>query len=83
MSSRRLARRDAVAPIVEISQDPKRVVQQTLQSPRGEVRAWFRGGICYRVRIAGTVYGWGEGPAVWAAVIDGSFRPDDFGKHNR
>ncbi|NUU30837.1 hypothetical protein [Arthrobacter sp. C9C5] len=82
MTSRRLARRDAIAPIVEISQDPNRVVQQSLDSPRGKVRAWFKGGACYRVRIAGTVYGWGEGPSVWASVLDGSFRPHDFGKHN-
>lgn len=79
-SSRRAARG---TPAVEISTDPNRVVQQTLQTPRGEVRAWFRGGICHRVMVAGTVYGRAEAPAVWAAVLDGSFGPDDFGKHNQ
>lgn len=83
MTSRRLARRDAIAPIVEISTDPNKVTQQLLESPRGTVRAWFKGGECYRVRIAGLTYGWGEGPSVWEAVLDGSFRPDDFGKHNK
>jgi hypothetical protein len=82
MTSRRLARRDAIAPVVEISTDPNRVVQQSLDSPRGKVRGWFKGGTCYRVALAGRVYGWGEGPAVWAGVLDGSFRPDDFGRHN-
>jgi hypothetical protein len=67
---------------VALSPDPNRVVQQTLQTPRGEVRAWFRGGACYRVRISDATYGWGEGPAVWAAVLNGSFMPNDFGKHN-
>lgn len=82
MTSRRLARRDAIAPVVRVSLDPHRVAQRTLQTPRGEVRAWFKGGACYRVTVAGRVYGWGEGPDVWAAVLDGSFRPADFGKHN-
>lgn len=54
----------------------------SLDTPWGEARAWFKGGVCYRVRIAGRPYGWGEGPAVWAAVQDGTFRPGDFGKHN-
>lgn len=82
MSSRRLARRDAVAPIVPVSQDPHHITQQSMQTPRGEARAWFKGGSCYRVKIAGVPYGWGEAPAVWAAIQDGSFRPNDFGKHN-
>lgn len=82
MTSRRLARRDAIAPVVAVAVDPKRIVQQTLPTPRGEVRGWFRGGECYRARIAGRVYGWGEGPDIWAALLDGSFRPADFGKHN-
>lgn len=79
-SSRRAARS---LPAVPVNTDPNRVVQQGLDSPRGEVRAWFKAGICYRVRIAGRVYGWGEGPGVWAAVLDGSFRPNDFGEHNK
>lgn len=83
MSSRRLARRDAVAPVLPISTDPNRIAQQRLQTPRGEVRAWFKGGRCYRVNISGVMYGWGEGPAVWAALLDGSFRPNDYGKHHR
>lgn len=77
-SSRRAARGAAV---IKISTDPNRIVQQSIQTPRGEVRAWFKGGTCYRVIVAGTVYGWGEGPAVWAAVADGSFRQADFGRH--
>lgn len=83
MSSRRLARRDAVAPVVPISMDPKRVTQASIPTARGEVRAWFKGGDCYRLQVAGTVYGWGEGPSAWAAVLDGSFRPNDYGKHNK
>jgi len=79
-SSRRAARGHAPA---AVNVDPNKVVQRVLPSPRGEVRAWFKGGICYRVRIAGVTYGWGEGPPVWAAVLDGSFRPNDFGKHNQ
>jgi hypothetical protein len=80
-SSRRAARGRPAVPVE--AADPNRVVQQTLQTPRGEVRAWFKGGVCYRVRIAGVNYGWGEGPDVWEAVQDGSFRPDDFGRHDR
>lgn len=79
-SSRRAARSLPKAPVVT---DPNRVVQAQFQSPRGEVRGWFKGGECYRVRVADVTYGWGEGPAVWAALRDGSFRPNDFGKHNR
>lgn len=78
-SSRRAARGLPAAP-TEV--DPNRITQETLQSPRGEVRAWFKGGFCYRVSVASRLYGWGEGPGVWAAVLDGSFRPSDFGKHN-
>jgi hypothetical protein len=36
-----------------------------------------QGGECYRARIAGMTYGWGEAPAAWAAVQDGSLRPDE------
>jgi hypothetical protein len=81
--SRRLARRDAISPVIPVSEDPNRVVQRSLDTPRGKVRAWFKGGECYRVSIAGHMYGWGEGPAVWGAVLDGSFRPIDFGNHNK
>ncbi|MCU1639717.1 MAG: hypothetical protein JWL94_2364 [Microbacteriaceae bacterium] len=81
-SSRRAARSSPAAPTAA-TVDPNRVVQQTLQTPRGEVRAWFKGGVCSKVRIAGVTYGWGEGPDVWAAVLDGTFRPNDFGRHNR
>lgn len=77
VSSRRAARGAAV---VGISADPNRIMQQSIHTPRGEVRAWFKAGTCCRVIVAGTVYGWGEGPAVWAAVMDGSFRPTDFGR---
>lgn len=62
--------------------NPNRVYAKSLQTPRGTVRAWFRGGECQKVRVNGVTYGWGEGPAVWAAVQDGTFRPNDFGKHN-
>lgn len=79
-SSRRAARGVPPAPV---SADPNRITQENFQSPRGEVRAWFKGGVCYRVKIAGRPYGWGEGPDVWAAVLDGTFRPSDFGKHNQ
>lgn len=82
MADRRKARRDAIAPIIPINTDPRRITQQRLPSPRGEVRAWFKGGVCFRVRVGGVLYGWGEGPAVWAAVLDGSFRPNDFGNQN-
>lgn len=78
-SSRRAARS---LPAVPVNTDPSRVVQERFLSPRGEARAWFKGGVCYRVSVAGRVYGWGEGPDVWAAVLDGSFRPNDFGRHN-
>lgn len=78
VSSRRAARG---APVAETTTDPNRIVQQSIQTPRGEVRAWFKGGTCFRVNVAGAVFGWGEGPAVWAAVLDGSFRPSDFGRH--
>lgn len=63
--------------------DPNRITQERLPSPRGDVRGWFKGGVCYRVNIAGVTYGWGEGPSVWAAAIDGTFRPNDFGKHGK
>ena len=76
-SSRRAARG---APVIPDS-DPSHITQQRLPSPRGEVRAWFKGGICYRVHVAGVVYGRAESPSVWAAVLDGSFRPNDYGKH--
>lgn len=66
----------------DLEADPSRITQQRLPSPRGEVRAWFKGSVCCRVSVAGKVYGWGEGPAVWVAIMDGSFRPADFGKHN-
>lgn len=79
-SSRRAARSSPAAPV---DAAPNRVVQQTLQTPRGEVRAWFKGGVCTKVRVAGVTYGWGEGPHVWEAIQDGSFRPNDFGKHNK
>jgi hypothetical protein len=79
-SSRRAARSSPAAPVDAAL---NRVVQRTLKTPRGEVRAWFKGGVCTKVRVAGVTYGWGEGPDVWAAVLDGSFRPDDFGKHNK
>jgi len=82
MSRRRLARRAAVAPVVPVEVDPRRVTQQSIQTPRGDARGWFKGGICYRVNVAGVVYGWGEGPDVWAAIQDGTFRPKDFGEHN-
>jgi hypothetical protein len=78
-SSRRAARSSPAAPV---DTDPNRVTQKTLQTPRGEVRAWFKGGVCTKVRVAGVTYGWGEGPDVWDAVLDGSFRPNDFGNHN-
>lgn len=82
MSRRRLERRDAVAPVVPVEVDPNRVTQEQIDTPRGPARAWFLGGVCKRVRVAGITYGWGEGPDVWAALQDGSFRPNDFGKHN-
>jgi hypothetical protein len=77
-SCRRAARGIPAAPV---NTAPNRIVQQRLPSPRGEVRAWFKGGECYHARIAAT-YGWGEAQSVWAAVLDGSFRPADFSKHN-
>lgn len=80
MASTRRAAKGLPAAPAEV--DPTRVTQATLPSPRGEVRAWFKGGICYRVSVAGQVYGWGEGPDVWAAVLDNSFRPPDYGKHD-
>lgn len=81
VSSRRAARG---VPAAQVEVDPNRITQQSFQSPQlGLVRAWFRGGVCYRVKIAGRPYGWGEGSAVWAAVLDDTFRPQDFGKHNR
>ncbi|BCW69977.1 hypothetical protein NicSoilB8_10210 [Arthrobacter sp. NicSoilB8] len=81
---RLMARRRVAGPVVvPLEADPYLIVQQSFDSPRGKVRAWFKGGVCYRARIAGTTSGGGEGPAIWAAVLDGSFRPDDFGKHNR
>lgn len=78
-SSRRAARG---LPTTPVDADPNHITQQSFQSPRGEVRAWFKGGVCHRVKIAGKPYGWGEAPDVWAAVLDGTFRPSDFGKHN-
>lgn len=75
-------RRQVEAAPAQDAVNPNRVYAKTLQTPRGEVRAWFRYGECQKVRVAGVTYGWGEGPAVWAAVLDGTFRPDDFGKHN-
>jgi hypothetical protein len=84
MSSRRQARRAAVAPAFTGSDDPNRVVQQTLDSRHGQVRGWFLGGACKRVWApGGQMYGWEEAPAVWAAVLGGSFRPNDYGKRNR
>jgi len=60
-----------------------RVTQQRRVSPRGEVRGWFRGVVCRRVRVpGGKMYGFEEAPAVWAAILDGSFRPNDFGNQN-
>lgn len=82
MSSRRLARRQAVAPVRTVGSDPNRITQESLDTPWGVARAWFRGDVCKRVKIAGRPYGWGESPAVWAAVEDGTFHPKDFGKHN-
>jgi hypothetical protein len=82
MPSSRRAARSSPAPVAE-DVNPDRVYTKTLQTPRGDVRAWFRHGICTKVRIEGVTYGWGEGPDVWAAVLDGSFRPNDFGKHNQ
>ncbi|MDR6439098.1 hypothetical protein J2790_004273 [Paenarthrobacter nicotinovorans] len=81
VSSRRAARG---RPVASVEVHPNRITQQSFQSPLfGLVRAWFRGGIVYRVKIAGRPYGWGEGPEVWAAVHDGTFRPEDFGNHNQ
>lgn len=81
VSSRRAATGVTAAPVDE---DPNRTTQRTLQTPRGEVRAWFQGGRCRRVRVPpGRMYGFAEAPDVWAALLDGSFRPDDFGKHYR
>ncbi len=78
-----MARRRVPEPVeAPADADPNRIVSRVLESPRGTVRGWFKGGSCYRVSVAGRVYGWGEGPSVWAAVLDGSFRPDDFGKHS-
>lgn len=79
-----MARRRSPEPVAHaLEVDPNRITQQRRPSPRGEIRAWFKGGACYRLQIAGTVYGWGEGSSTWAAVLDGSFRPNDFGKHKR
>lgn len=64
-----------MSPSFAPSKDPNRVVQRVLPSPRGEVWAWFKGGVCRRVRLNdGKMYGWEKAPAVWAAVQDGSFR---------
>lgn len=63
--------------------NPNRIMQVRFQSPRGEVRGWFKGGECYRVRVTGVTYGRGEALSVWAAVQNGSFRPADFGRHNQ
>lgn len=84
MSSRRQARRAVVSPVFKGSDDPNRVTQQSLDFPQGEVRAWFQGGVCHRVRVpGGRMYGREEAPAIWAAIIDGSFWPQDFGKRGR
>ena len=82
MADRRSARRDAIAPVFKGSLNPNHVTQQIVETPRGPARGWFKGGVCHRVLIAGVYYRWGEGPDVWAAILDGSFRPNDFGKHN-
>ena len=81
MTSSRRAARGAAAPKPE-EINPNRVYAKSMQTPRGPVRAWFRHGECHKVRVQGVTYGWGEGPAVWAALQDGTFRPADFGKHN-
>jgi hypothetical protein len=67
-STRRAARSLSVVPV---NKGPNRVRQERVQSPRGEVRAWFKGGICYRASVAGRVYGSGEGPDVWPARCPG------------
>lgn len=79
MSSRRLARQQAVAPVSQGAENPHKVTQQSLETPWGEARGWFKGASVFRVKIEGVCFGWGKAPAVWAGIQDGSFHPSDFG----
>jgi len=65
-----------VAPVFKGSEDPNRVTQQLIESPWGEFRGWFKGGVCRRVRAQdGRMYGWEDAPGVWASVLNRTFRP--------
>jgi len=76
MSSRRQARRAVVAPVLQGSEDPNRVTQQLIETPWGEFHGWFKGGVCRRARGQdGRMYGWEDAPALWASLIDRTFRP--------
>lgn len=66
-SSRRLARKKAISPIIAISQDKSRIARHSFEHPIfGHVKLWSKAGQVYRLHWSSTEYGQNFHARYWA-----------------